>query len=152
MRVKRELHITHFWYVSKSPLIYRVLPLPLPLGNLFVKETGKFSSFPKNRFCCGLLWGHLTCSPIPEYPINWKLGVGAGSHQVLFSGKWCYDVVKHKMSGVPFCFSGFFFFLAVLGLHCCVWAFSSCSERGLLLVAVHGLLIAVASLVAEHRL
>ena len=31
-------------------------------------------------------------------------------------------------------------------------AFSSCSERGLLFVAVHGLLIVVASLVAEHGL
>ena len=31
-------------------------------------------------------------------------------------------------------------------------AFSSCGERGLLFVAVHGLLIAVASLVAEHGL
>ena len=45
-----------------------------------------------------------------------------------------------------------YFFLAVLGLHCCAWAFSSCGERGLLFVAVHGLLIVVASLVAEHRL
>ena len=34
----------------------------------------------------------------------------------------------------------------------CVGAFSSCVERGLLFVAVHKLLIAVASLVAEHRL
>ena len=40
---------------------------------------------------------------------------------------------------------------AALGLHCCVQAFSSCSERGLLFVAVCRLLIAVASLVAEHR-
>ena len=40
--------------------------------------------------------------------------------------------------------------LAALGLRCCVRAFSSCGERGLLFVAVHGLLIAVASLVAEH--
>ena len=38
-----------------------------------------------------------------------------------------------------------YLFLAVLGLHCCVRAFSSCG-RGLLLVVVHGLLIAVASL------
>ena len=30
--------------------------------------------------------------------------------------------------------------------------FSSCGEQGLLFVAVHGLLIAVASLVAEHGL
>ena len=43
-------------------------------------------------------------------------------------------------------------FLAALGLRCCVWAFSSCSERGLLFVVVRRLLIAVASLVAEHRL
>ena len=42
--------------------------------------------------------------------------------------------------------------MAALGLRCCAWAFSSCSERGLLFVAVRGLLIAVASLVVEHRL
>ena len=45
-----------------------------------------------------------------------------------------------------------YLFLAVLGLRCCAWAFSSCSERGLLFIAVHGLLIAVASLVEEHGL
>ena len=46
----------------------------------------------------------------------------------------------------------FILFLAALSLHCCVQAFSSCGERGLLFVVVRGLLIAVASLVAEHRL
>ena len=44
------------------------------------------------------------------------------------------------------------FFLAALGLRCCVRAFSSCGERRLLFVVVRGLLIAVASLVAEHGL
>ena len=44
-----------------------------------------------------------------------------------------------------------YLFLATLGLHCCARAFSSCGKRELLLVAVHGLLIAVASLVAEHK-
>ena len=43
-------------------------------------------------------------------------------------------------------------FLAALGLRCCSQAFSSCSEQGLLFAAVHRLLIAVASLVAEHGL
>ena len=43
-------------------------------------------------------------------------------------------------------------FLAVLGLHCCVRVFSSCGKRGLLFVAVRGLLIVMASLAAEHRL
>ena len=45
-----------------------------------------------------------------------------------------------------------YLFLAVLGLRCCTRAFSSCGERGLLFIAVRGLLIAVASLAAEHRL
>ena len=33
-----------------------------------------------------------------------------------------------------------------------MWVFSSCGERGLLFVVVRGLLIVVASLVAEHAL
>ena len=45
-----------------------------------------------------------------------------------------------------------FIFLAALGLCCCMQAFSSCGERGLLFIALHGLLIVVASLVAEHGL
>ena len=40
-----------------------------------------------------------------------------------------------------------YLFLAELGLCCWARAFSSCSEQGLLFVVVHGLLIAVASLV-----
>ena len=44
-----------------------------------------------------------------------------------------------------------YLFLAALGLRCCAWAFSSCVEQRLLFVEVCGLLIAVASLVAEHR-
>ena len=43
---------------------------------------------------------------------------------------------------------GFF----ALGLGCCGWAFPSCGKQGLLFVAVCGLLIAMVSLVAEHRL
>ena len=42
-------------------------------------------------------------------------------------------------------------FLAALGLRCCMYAFS-CGEWGLLILVVRGLLIAVASLVAEHGL
>ena len=45
-----------------------------------------------------------------------------------------------------------FLFLDVLGLHCYAQAFSSWGEWGLLFIAVHGLLIEVASLAAEHRL
>ena len=45
-----------------------------------------------------------------------------------------------------------YLFLAALGLRCCTRVFSGCGERGLLFVAVCGLLLAVASLVAEHGL
>ena len=45
-----------------------------------------------------------------------------------------------------------YLFLAALGLHCCTRAFSSCSEWGLVFVVVCRLVIAVASLVAEHGL
>ena len=53
---------------------------------------------------------------------------------------------------VLFIYSFTHLFLAVLGLRCCPRAFSSCSEREQLFIAVRGLLIAVASLVAEHGL
>ena len=56
----------------------------------------------------------------------------------------------------------FFFFNIFIYLFVCFWLrwvfvaahglFSSCGERGLLFVAVRGLLIVVASLVVEHRL
>ena len=41
---------------------------------------------------------------------------------------------------------------AVLGLVCCMRAFSGCGERGYSLVVMRSLFTAVASLVAEHRL
>ena len=52
-------------------------------------------------------------------------------------------------------YKSFFFFnlfLAALGLSCCLWTSSSCCEWGPLFVSVRGLLIAVASLLAEHGL
>ena len=46
----------------------------------------------------------------------------------------------------------YLFIFGYLGPSFCEWPFSSCGERGLLFIAVHGLLIAVASLVVEHGL
>ena len=43
-------------------------------------------------------------------------------------------------------------FLAALGLRCCVWAFSSCGEKGPLSRPVRGLPIEVASAVVAHTL
>lgn len=46
----------------------------------------------------------------------------------------------------------FTFFWAALGLHCYMQVLSSCGERGLLFTVVSRLLMALASLVPEHRL
>ena len=63
------------------------------------------------------------------------------------------------MLPIGFLWSFFFFliyfiysFLAALGLPCCARAPFSCGEQGPLLAAVCGLLIVVASPVAEHGL
>ena len=60
-------------------------------------------------------------------------------------------VIKHLFY-LLFNFFFIYLFLAVSGLCCCARAFSSCGKWELLFVAVHRLLIAVASLVVEHRL
>ena len=58
----------------------------------------------------------------------------------------------HLSLVVPSFLESFFFMWTALGLCCCVRAFSSCGEQGLLFVVVRRLLIAVASLVAEWAL
>ena len=62
--------------------------------------------------------------------------------------------VSHSLFFILNLFILSYLFLAALGLRCCAQAFffSNCGERGLLFVAVRGLLIAVASLVVEHGL
>ena len=64
---------------------------------------------------------------------------------MLFGNRVFVDVIL-------FFFFFIFLFMAAVGLRCCVRPFSSCSERGLLFVVVRGLLIVVASLVAEQGL
>ena len=53
---------------------------------------------------------------------------------------------------ISFFFFNYYLFLAVLGLRFCARAFSSCGERGPLLIKVRRPLTIAASLVAEHRL
>ena len=76
------------------------------------------------------------------------------AHTLYFNSCIYYNVLTTKNLFIYYkCIYLFtYLFLSALGLHCCARAFSSCSERGLLFLEVHGLLIAVASLVAEHGL
>ena len=64
----------------------------------------------------------------------------------------CISLMTKDVEEAFILFFKFYLFLAVLGLCCCARAFSSCGEWGLLFVVVHRLLVAVASLVAEHWL
>ena len=89
---------------------------------------------------------HLRGLPLPTLSPGWpttcfymalKLGTLSTFLFFIFLNKFIYFI---------------YLFLAALGLCCCMRGFSSCGERGLLFVAVRGLLSAVASLVAERGL
>ena len=94
-----------------------------------------------------------------------ETGYGHFFHALPWSGKPIYEGISTGGAGCRLVLCGspvfnflknfiyfIYLFLAVLGLHCYVRAFSSCGEWGLLLAAVRGLLIAVVSLIVENRL
>ena len=74
-------------------------------------------------------------------------------NESLLPYKYLYMNVHSRLFFVFF-FLRFIYFilLAVVCLNCCKQAFSSCSERGLLFIAVFRLLIAGASHVVKYRL
>ena len=67
---------------------------------------------------------------------------------------WMAVCIRSLKTGLLYLFNVWLRWASLLrsGLHCCVLAFCSCSEAGLLFVVVHGFLIAMASIVVEHRL
>ena len=90
----------------------------------------------------GFLWWRsvLPCGATPSKPtISVHLSAACSRHCVSLK-------CPHSFFYFFFLIYFIYLFLAALGLRCCARAFSSCSERGLLLVPVHGLLIAVTSL------
>ena len=77
----------------------------------------------------------------------------------IFLNNYTYSPYHRTYNVCVYFYKVFFFLkltylsiLVALGLHCYRRAFSSCGERGLLFVAACGLLIAMASPVAEHGL
>ena len=73
---------------------------------------------------------------------------------LLFFRSVCLSLYQYKTGFINIAFFKnklIDWFLAALGLRCCAWAFSSCSEQGLLFVVVHGLLLVVASLCCGTR-
>ena len=90
---------------------------------------------------CSLQWKHGALTTVlPGNSLVWTFKI----HVLLFSQ------AKFLKVGLPgkgffFVFLKIYLFLAALGLRCCTRASSSWGERGLLFIAVHGLLTAVAS-------
>ena len=75
-----------------------------------------------------------------------------------YTKQWFIVYLKFKFHWASYIYFLFIFknlfiypFLAALGLRCCVWAFSSCSEWGLFFTAVRGPPIVVASPTVDHR-
>ena len=89
--------------------------------------------------CLPGVGSHHFLPPLRQYSTNYPHTLGPGH---LSTG--CYLFIY-------FIFIYLFIWLP-LGLHCCMRAFSSCGQQGLLFVVVHGPLVAVASLVEEHGL
>ena len=100
---------------------------------------------------CSLQRGILKCRQVPPEP---AANQNALSLCESLKGTFLKTVYFHlsKHCHKTLFFFLIYLFLAVLGLRCCARAFSSCGKRGLLFIAVCGLLIAVASLVVEHGL
>ena len=113
----------------------------------------------------------IAASLLAEHRLQMRKLSNCGSRAQLLCGMWDLpspglEPVSPALAGrfsttappgkpLTFFFNKIYFiclFLAALGLRCCTRAFSTCSEQGLLFVAMHGLLIVVASLVAEHSL
>uniref|UniRef100_A0A8C9BYV8 NAD(P)H dehydrogenase [quinone] 1 n=1 Tax=Phocoena sinus TaxID=42100 RepID=A0A8C9BYV8_PHOSS len=88
------------------------------------------------------IWDEMPLYFAPRFLMNKEICVfllPQGMDRTDYIHIFLYSFVKHNR---------FFFFklliylfMAALGLHCCMWAFSSCSEWGLFFVAVHGLLM-----------
>ena len=95
-------------------------------------EPGGLSSIGSHRV--GHDWSDLTAAA----------AIASDGKKNTFLIKW--SLLAHKYIWL------FIYLLAALGLHCCVWAFSICSEQGLFFTVMWGFLIVALSLTVEHRL
>ena len=103
----------------------------------------------------------IAASVVAEHSLQTRRLSNCGSWARLLRSMW--DLPRPGLEPMSPALAGGFFlsfftylpiylFVAVLGLRFCARAFSSCSERGPLFIAVRGPLTVAASLIKEHRL
>ena len=103
--------------------------------------------FPVACFSCGMQT--LSCSMQDLVP---RPGIEPGPPALGAQSLTHWTTWEVPLPNFLFIYLFIYLFMAVLGLRFCARAFSSCSERGPLFIAVRGPLTVAASLVAEHRL
>ena len=99
----------------------------------------------------GIFFGEFQCLPVNGCSAVScdSSALARGSERTSFYSA----ILNQSQFPLFFFFNKFIYlFLAVLGLHFCARASSSCGKRGPLFIAMCGPLTIVASLVAEHRL
>ena len=112
----------------------------------------------------GSVLGHIGQSPEGTPRISWQATytscVDSSAQRTWTNLSLLWDLLPQTM-GLLCCFTEEtkakeFFLITYFGCAgvfvCCLWDLSSCSEPGLLILAMCRLLVAVASLVSEHRL
>ena len=118
----------------------------LPQEILWTEEPGGLQSTGSQRGRQSLVTKQQSSLVLPSLHVNFFF-----SPQKMLWSIYLWQTVARRYSQT---FFGVHIYLFVFGGEVIVakWVFSSCSEQGLLFVAVSGLLIAVNSLIAEHGL
>ena len=151
------------WFLSLS-IVFRLIHVVTCVRTSFLLKAESrgsvwmdhtvFSHHPWMDSWCFHLLAIVNRAVVQNLILNPSLNVLSRKHYLLClgSGYRLYIGKEHRSCFFVFVFCLCCIFLTVLGLRCCACTFSSCGERGLLFVVVHGLLIVVASFVSEHGL
>ena len=114
------------------------------VGCHFLLQCMKVKSESEVTESCPTLRDPMDCS-LPGSSIH-------GIFQAKSTGVGCHCLLRNvTLINVTLIFEKWLL-MAVLGLHCCMRAFSSCGEPGYSLAGVPGLLTSMASLIADLRL
>ena len=132
-------------YISGTPLLTHLYGMLFQFLPLKCQYSHRLHPYPPHTlwviFSISAVLNYLCFMTFRSISLGLSFGfIGSISFSVLYIYIYIYIYIYK------------FFFLAVLGLRCCSWAFSSCGERGLLSSCSARASDWVASLAGEHGL